>query len=1249
VKGRALALVWLAAALLFAPGADAATVTDRPLLFSFDGSDTSAGRFGRLGAIEIDQASGSLYAIDMGRDVIDKFDLAGQAQDFAASGASSLSPGFSGDATFLSESDIAVDNSAANPGRIYAMTPFGPVKAFSPAGQALWEMQGASGIGGLAVDASGQLWLSDYDMHLVHGFAASGAPPAEIGSFATNPSLLPARLDLSASGDLYLAYYLGLGVVKYSGGVQGPTLDPGGSTQAVTVDRSSPAGHIFTLHLKSFNEYEASGAPLGAFALERFEFGRGIAYDASLDRVYVAEEEENAVDVFGPAITGTVPDATIEATSEVGLVKAQLNGRVNPQGVPNAYYFQWREGSEGTWVSSPSSTPQLLPEDSSDHAVSFAISELKGDTTYQARLVVENTEKGLRAFSSPDTFKTPKAPAPPQLTIADPTEVGTTTATVSGTIDPEGDTADWRVQTSTDPACLEGFTDTATQTLDEVSEVPVEVSYPLSSLLPSQHYCVRIRATNSAGTTTSEVKQFETAAIVPDGVEIAAAAPRLDTSAHINARVDPHGDVLAYRFEYREEGAVGWIPLGVQEDQSQAREQIVIGAGLGGLKPDTAYSYRLGLLEDSAGSAPSLGAQGSFTTRSSAEARPPTIGVELVNNPDKGDQNALARGPFNGTSPISADGSKALWTVTSGAPGSNSGTETSFLAERNTGGWHSRSLVPPVAAQVGGGEFAYRLENATPDFSHFVSLAGRFDVFFEVPETVVRLDASAAQVPLTTFAAQAVSEGGGLAADITANGAHVVMIDPASKELEDIGSSTPEPISVMPGGSASSCDLRSFTAPLGAGGAAGVNWRPGYRRISEPDAAHVYFEVAPNGDCASREGLYERNRESEETTLIDPGLPGKSPELIRSTPDGRHAYFVSASQLDPSDANSGKDVYRWDEGTEASACLTCAVSADAGVGGGLNNRVLVSNDFSHIYFPSLRQLVPGRGHEGSVNIYALSGAGLHFVSDANGAGGLVGEDQSQLSADGEVFVFRAAATPALSADEVAAQCLDPRSEPRTLGSCTELYRYDDRDGSLECLSCVHDGLTTHAFGTLFLSSSPVDFQLSADGSTTAFVTEEALLPRDVNEDTDVYEWRDGSLTLITDGVSEFQESFAAPQVGGIDASGSNVLFSVVQPGLTGFERDRLANVYDARIGGGFEPDSPPAPCAEDSCQGALAPPPAQALLGSASFQGRGNVKPGRARRRCPWGRTRHRPRCATDRHKGGPKHAGPPKKRGKGR
>jgi hypothetical protein len=335
-------------------------------------------------------------------------------------------------------------------------------------------------------------------------------------------------------------------------------------------------------------------------------------------------------------------------------------------------------------------------------------------------------------------------------------------------------------------------------------------------------------------------------------------------------------------------------------------------------------------------------------------------------------------------------------------------------------------------------------------------------------------------------------------------------------------------------------------------------------------------------------------------------------------------YFITRSQLDPADGNDDQDIYRWDEESAESTCLTCEVSPDAKVEG----QVMVSDDFSHIYFKSSAQLVPGEG-QGS-NLYVLSEGTVKFVADS---GRLLG-DFAKLSEDGNMLAFHTQASPSLTADTVEPECINADPDGGFLGDCEELYLYNDTDGSIECISCRHGGATSHSLGAE-PSITDVAYQLSADGSTVAFSTWEALVPLDVNQDSDIYEWRNGAVRLITDGVTDQPGFFSAPQVLGLDSDGSNLLFALVPPRgkLTGFEQDALLNLYDARIGGGFEPPSPPVHCSEDSCQGPLQAAPSPGPQASAGFSGAGNLAPQvRKRRPCARKRGKAKQQCIR-RHK----------------
>jgi len=1238
------ALLAIGAVLFAAAPALAASVTDRPLLFSFNGSDTTAGTIEEMRVgMAVDESSGNLYALDLTNEVIDKFDASGVAANFSATGTSSLdgseTPG--GEFEFNSGARIAVDDSPVNTGRIYVANNGNTVDAFSPAGAFLWRLStaGNNGACGVAVDTEGHLWLGDSSAGRVREYAASGSPPAEIGSFAaTNPC----ALDVARNGDVYVLD--GGALDKYVGGVLSSTVDTGvEGIKGVAVDQSSLTGHVFSLHQDNFGsgdffkEFDSSGALVGSFGLGVLYESFGIAYNPALDRVYVSQfvgpnspVKTGTIKALGPIATGTTPDPTAEAASEIEISKAKLNGKVNPQSVPNAYFFEWKDStSTFQWRRAQSSTPQSLAEDSLEHSVAFTPTGLKGDTTYQARLVGLNSATGLRSVSAPVTFTT-ATPSAPEVTIADPSAVSATSAEVSGTVDPKEDFGTtWRLQLSTDPACATGFSSQDEHKLESEASSPQAVAEELVGLLPNQHYCVRIAASNGGGTTNSAVKEFTTDPVAPTLAETAFAAPRTDTTARLNGLIDPEGadaaHPLTYRFEWSEDGGATWSALPDQQYSGGAREQVVVAEELPGLDPSTPYSYRFSA-ESDAGPASPQGGVKTFTTRSTAEMTPPKRGIELVNNPDKGNQNAV--GAVNlSVSGISPSGNRALWTVGGGAPGGVSGIGNIFLAQRGGDGWHSRVLVPPVSQQVGGGELAYGILAATPDFSRSI-FDVKEDLFFgnATEATRVRLDDSQNQQVLQTYSWSEENDGPGHL-DMTDDGAHVLDINHASEQLEEIGDGSGEVISIMPDGTPSSCGLLegpSFvggeTFKPGSTAGAALQWRRGYHMIATSDASIVYFEAKPNGECDKPWGLYVRDRQAGETKLIDPGGDGTDVSFVTAAPDGRLGYFATRSHLDPADTNQGIDLYRWDQSSEEATCLSCIVP-DARIEKSTNENyvpILISRDFSHIYFESHRELVPGHPLTGSdLNLYVLSGGLVRFVAKNASFRSLLERSFSLLSDDGTTLLFRTHPEPHYTADRTDG------------GASEEVYLYEDGEGSLECISCAHGGSS----GGFNESSGLV---LSEDGSTAAFVTPVPLLAADVNGGRDAYEWRNGVQRLITNGVTEYPAAeFAQPKVQGIDADGSNVLFTVVDPHLTGFEQDGVGNLYDARIGGGFEPPSPPVHCSEDSCQGPLQAAPQAERSASSAFSGAGNEKSsskpkrpcarkrGAAKRRCVRKHKRH--------------------------
>jgi hypothetical protein len=141
--------------------------------------------------------------------------------------------------------------------------------------------------------------------------------------------------------------------------------------------------------------------------------------------------------------------------------------------------------------------------------------------------------------------------------------------------------------------------------------------------------------------------------------------------------------------------------------------------------------------------------------------------------------------------------------------------------------------------------------------------------------------------------------------------------------------------------------------------------------------------------------------------------------------------------------------------------------------------------------------------------------------------------------------------------------------------------------------------------------------LSTDGRQVVFESRGALLPADVNGAEDVYEWRDGTLSLISTG-----HAVQPSEIFGVTPNGNDVFFETGEKLVgEGQETGALA-VYDARVGGGLaaQQSTQPLKCVGDACQGQPGGPPPLANPGSSTFDGKGNLKP----RHCRYHRRRHR-------------------------
>lgn len=198
-----------------------------------------------------------------------------------------------------------------------------------------------------------------------------------------------------------------------------------------------------------------------------------------------------------------------------------------------------------------------------------------------------------------------------------------------------------------------------------------------------------------------------------------------------------------------------------------------------------------------------------------------------------------------------------------------------------------------------------------------------------------------------------------------------------------------------------------------------------------------------------------------------------------------------------------------------------------------------------------------------------------------------------------------------------------RAEGEPIERQPEVFLYSAADTELICATCAPTGAVPATYGEEALSQVPVSREsntymkrwLSDDGSRIFFETKQALLPRDIDGVTDVYEWeRVGSGTCTASMSSSWNNGCIFLLSGGdskhlsylvdADSSGDNVFFERFGAfGEADVARDRN-QLYDARVNGGFFQSS--LSCAGSGCQGVPPAPPIFATPASVTFTGLGD-------------------------------------------
>jgi hypothetical protein len=228
----------------------------------------------------------------------------------------------------------------------------------------------------------------------------------------------------------------------------------------------------------------------------------------------------------------------------------------------------------------------------------------------------------------------------PTVSAESASEVGVTTAKLTGKVNPNGEAGTgnttWRLQYS--PAGDEAWVNANEGTIEapaseEANEVEVEAIFGFSGeLQPGAEYEFRLQAENGAGLaeTAGPFPTFTmNAATAPTVVTVPASAVTI-SKAHVAAEVDPEGGnvnpiggplPIAWTFEYTKASEPGaWQSGGsgsIEGSEAEGTTPVEVGADLTGLSSGTEYLYRAALAY-AGGGLQVTSSNGSFTTTASA-------------------------------------------------------------------------------------------------------------------------------------------------------------------------------------------------------------------------------------------------------------------------------------------------------------------------------------------------------------------------------------------------------------------------------------------------------------------------------------------------------------------------------------------------------------------------------------------------------------------------------------------------------
>jgi hypothetical protein len=1044
--GLVLCLCLVAAAL--APSAHAAKGWS--FLETFGSANKPA--FGDDRRMAVDRSSGDFLIIDNSNRTLSRWHADGTPSNFSVLGSNAIDGAGGADATPSGEilgftrDQVAIDNSGtATDGNIYATSSFdGWIDIFSDEGEFLGRLTGGcdsgglGGVEGVGVDEDGNVYVSDPIPGKVFKFEPSANPPVNADCVAGLSLNRPGNLAPGAGptdGHVFVAndsvgetrkLDSALTEIEYVFG-------KGGSAERRSLTVDPGTGHLFVEAGSSVIEYDASGPSAESVEeVSRLQAAgsvvQGLAVEEGAEKLYVARASTTLVDVWEAV---EVPEATVGPPSVVSGAKATVTGSVEPVGLEvTECLFEY-----GPTTAYGSSVPcqGAIPTDFGTHPVTAQLTGLLAQgATYHYRLLVKSAfgqdASEDETLKTADTFFTNAA-----------SDVTETEATLNGTVKPEGVALtecrfEWGRTTEYGQSapCSPHFSAIPNDDADHA------VTGALSGLEPSTVYHYRLRAQNALEQIVAKDRTFAT--LGTPSVEAQVASALGQSTATLQAQVNPFGSVTTYHFEWGADTSYGnRIPATGELDAGSGDQPVLVDAELSGLEPVSAYHFRV-VATNPFGT--TVGPDHRFETLNQ-HGLPDNRGFELVSPVDKGTSGAVSSGftVQDMTLRAAPDGNSFLWPLENGIPESTAGGWARWRAERTESGWLSTQvsgpslIAPPKVDELGFADPSV-VAHASADLRCGLLRSYNPLTADTLPQSIElgvenlyrwRVEGDSVSYELITDrlplnpAADPVS---GLYNQIEAaedcsrfyfKSAYELIAGASGLYEWDEG--TLRDAGVLPDGTVGD-DLplptETTAGPAVPGGEVDVSATARWNAVS-PDGSRLFFTaIANEGPSSGKPAIFMREDGGAsivEISASETAVATNGARFEAASPDGSRVFFranygiAETSSAGASDERCGPlafpgevpdetiytsesnlpieakrcDLYAYDVESEELSDLSADANPADPIGAAAQGTVAVDEDGSHVYFAALGQLVPGEGRTYAQNVAGLGSANVYLA------------------------------------------------------------------------------------------------------------------------------------------------------------------------------------------------------------------------------------------------------------------------------